>query len=256
MKRLKQDSSDIKMLAEKVAGYLVNAQRITFLTGAGVSKESGIPTFRDAQTGMWANYNPEELATPQGFKRDPKLVWQWYDFRRKLLGDAKPNPGHEAIVELEKFVPKVTVVTQNIDGLHQKAGSTDVVELHGSIKRFFCFDDRHDADDVPFGLEDPPLCHCGSMIRPGVVWFGESLPDGAFSRGIKECESSDVVFVVGTSALVQPAASLPYSAHRRGAKIVEVNMEATPITDLADVFLQGPSGETLPLVVASLKALK
>jgi NAD-dependent deacetylase len=251
-----QENSDLQKLADKVAKYLVNAQRVTFLTGAGVSKESGIPTFRDAQTGMWEKYNPQELATPEGFKRDPKLVWQWYDYRRKLLGAAEPNAGHRAIVEMESLVPKVSVITQNIDGLHQKAGSTDVTELHGSIKRFYCFEGGHDATNVPFDLEEPPRCHCGSMIRPGVVWFGEALPPHAMSRGLSECQTSEVVFVVGTSALVQPAASLPYAAHKRGARLVEVNPEETPITDITDVFLQGASGVTLPLVVAELRRLK
>ena len=246
----------MQALADQVATYLDKAQRVAFLTGAGVSKESGIPTFRDAQTGMWANYNPQELATPEGFKSDPKLVWQWYDYRRKLLGGAEPNPGHKAIVELESMVPKVSIVTQNIDGLHQKAGSSDVVELHGSIKRFHCFDRGHDAPDVPFDLEEPPLCQCGSMIRPGVVWFGESLPPHAMKRGLEECEKSEVVFVVGTSALVQPAASLPYAAHRRGAKLIEINPDETPITDIVDVFMQGPSGQVLPLVVAALRKLR
>ena len=251
-----REKSDMQTIAGRVARFLSEAERVTFLTGAGVSKESGIPTFRDAQTGMWANYNPQELATPEGFRNDPKLVWQWYDYRRKLLGDADPNPGHRAIVELESLVPKVTVVTQNIDGLHQKAGSSDVVELHGSIKKFYCFDGGHDAHDVPFDLEEPPLCKCGSMIRPGVVWFGEALPPHAMSRGLKECAESEVVFVAGTSALVQPAASLPYAAHRRGAKLIEVNPDETPITDIVDEFMQGPSGQVLPMVVAALKELK
>jgi NAD-dependent deacetylase len=251
-----REKSDMQTIAGRVARFLSEAERVTFLTGAGVSKESGIPTFRDAQTGMWANYNPQELATPEGFRNDPKLVWQWYDYRRKLLGDAEPNPGHRAIVELESLVPKVTVVTQNIDGLHQKAGSSDVVELHGSIKKFYCFDGGHDAHDVPFDLEEPPLCKCGSMIRPGVVWFGEALPPHAMSRGLKECAESEVVFVAGTSALVQPAASLPYAAHRRGAKLIEVNPDETPITDIVDEFMQGPSGQVLPMVVAALKELK
>lgn len=251
-----REKSDMQTIAGRVARFLSEAERVTFLTGAGVSKESGIPTFRDAQTGMWANYNPQELATPEGFRNDPKLVWQWYDYRRKLLGDAEPNPGHRAIVELESLVPKVTVVTQNIDGLHQKAGSSDVVELHGSIKKFYCFDGGHDAHDVPFDLEEPPLCKCGSMIRPGVVWFGEALPPHAMSRGLKECAESEVVFVAGTSALVQPAASLPYAAHRRGAKLIGVNPDETPITDIVDEFMQGPSGQVLPMVVAALKELK
>ncbi len=242
---------------DTAAKLLADAKHVTVLTGAGVSKESGIPTFRDAQTGFWEKHRPEDLATPEGFLKDPKLVWTWYDYRRKLLGGVKPNPGHEAIVELEKLIDTVTVVTQNVDGLHQRAGSTDVIELHGSITQFFCFDNQHDADDVPFDLETPPLCSvCGSMIRPAVVWFGEALPQKLLRRGISECEESEVILVVGTSSLVQPAASLPYSGYQRGAKIVEVNPDATPITEIAAVVLQGPSGEMLPEVVAALKQLK
>lgn len=241
---------------EKVAQFLAEAKRVIILSGAGVSKESGIPTFRDAQTGLWANFNPEELATPEGFLKDPPLVWKWYDHRRKLLEDAQPNPGHYAIVALEKFVPHLIVVTQNIDGLHQKAGSTDVVELHGSIRKFFCFDNAHDAKDVPYGLEEPPLCWCGSQLRPAVVWFGEALPSRLLMRAYAECENSDLLIVVGTSGLVQPAASLPFLGAQHGAKVVEVNPEETPVTDLADVFLKGPSGEVLPLVVAAVEKIR
>ena len=196
-------------------------------------------------------------ATPEGFLADPKLVWTWYDYRRKLLDNVEPNPGHQAIVDLERFVDKVTVVTQNVDGLHQRAGSTDVIELHGSIKKFYCFDHEHEALDVPFDLEEPPVCAvCGSMIRPAVVWFGEALPHKLLNRGIAECEESQVILVVGTSSLVQPAASLPLSGYHRGAKIIEVNPDATPLSRIAEVMLQGPSGEVLPKVVTSLKNLK
>lgn len=242
---------------DKVAELLSNAKRVTVLTGAGVSKESGIPTFRDAQTGFWENYRPEDLATPEGFLDDPKLVWTWYDYRRKMLEDVSPNPGHDAIVQLEKLIDKVTVVTQNVDGLHQRAGSSDVIELHGSIKRFRCFDNQHEAGDIPFDLQEPPVCSvCGSMIRPGVVWFGEALPEKHLRRGIAECEQSEVILVVGTSSLVQPAASLPISGYQRGAKIVEVNPDATPMSRMAEVVLQGPSGEVLPKVVARLNDIK
>ncbi len=252
-----QNGLDAQQAAvDEAAKALLEAKRVTVLTGAGVSKESGIPTFRDAQTGIWAEFNPEDLATPEGFLKDPPLVWKWYDHRRKLLGDAKPNPGHYALVELENLVPKVTIVTQNIDGLHQKAGSTDVVELHGNITRFHCFDNQHDAKDVPFELKEPPSCHCGSMIRPAVVWFGEALPSKAFTRGVTECEYSQVILVVGTSALVQPAASLPMAGYNRGAKIIDVNPEANPVTQISYVSLMGPSGEMLPKVVASLAKLK
>ncbi len=246
----------LQLTVDAAAQALSEAARVTVLTGAGVSKESGIPTFRDAQTGIWAEFNPEELATPEGFLANPPLVWKWYDFRRKLLGDAKPNPGHYALVELEKYVPKVTIVTQNIDGLHQKAGSSDVVELHGSITRFHCFDNQHEAKDVPYELEEPPSCHCGSMIRPAVVWFGEALPSKSFTRGVTECEYSQVILVVGTSALVQPAASLPMAGYNRGAKIIDVNPDTNPVTQISFLSLMGPSGEMLPKVVAALAKLK
>lgn len=257
---MKEKTPSLELLQpdiDKVAELLSTAKKVTVLTGAGVSKESGIPTFRDAQTGIWADFNPEDLATPEGFLKDPPLVWTWYDSRRRMLEDAKPNPGHEALVELEQYVPKVVVVTQNIDGLHQTAGSTDVVELHGSIKKFYCFDNQHDAPDVPYDLKEPPKCTtCGAMIRPGVVWFGEALPSRALTRGITECEYSQVVLVIGTSGLVQPAASLPLAGLAKGAKIVEVNPEETTVTEIAHVFLQGPSGKVLPKVVAKLKSIK
>jgi len=240
---------------EKVAKLVARAQMVVVLTGAGVSRESGIPTFREAQTGVWANYDPERLATPEGFLADPPLVWRWYDSRRAILADVKPNPGHYAIAEMEKIVAKVLVVTQNIDGLHAKAGSTDVIELHGNITEFHCFDAGHAADDVPFGLEAPPLCHCGSMLRPAVVWFGEALPTAAIHRSTREAQKADVVFVVGTSGLVYPAASIPYIAKDAGAALIEVNPEDTPHTDIADVFLRGPSGEILPRIIEACKSL-
>ncbi len=239
---------------EGVAKLVARAQKVVVLTGAGVSRESGIPTFREAQTGIWANYDPERLATPQGFLADPPLVWRWYDSRRAILAGVQPNPGHCAIAEMEKIVPDVLVVTQNIDGLHAKAGSSDVVELHGNITRFHCFDAEHSADEVPLGLEEPPRCHCGSMLRPSVVWFGEALPPAALHRSTREVQKADVVFVVGTSGLVYPAASIPYIAKDAGAILVEVNPEDTPHTEIADVFLRGPSGEILPRIVDACKS--
>jgi NAD-dependent deacetylase len=238
------DSQLIKRAAEKFA----LASSVVVLTGAGISKESGIPTFRDAQTGLWSKYNPEELATPQGFKQDPKLVWQWYDYRRKLVQAAKPNAGHQALVKLESLLPTV-IVTQNVDGLHVRAGSTDVIELHGSILRFFCFDNQHPADNIAVGLDQPPRCICGSFIRPAVVWFHEALPQEAFSRASQLMKEADVVLVVGTSGLVQPAASLPLVAKQHGAFLVEVNPERTPIGELADIFLCGAAGDVLPPLV-------
>lgn len=241
----------LEVKVKETVTLIQDASSVVVLTGAGVSKESGIPTFRDAQTGLWANYNPEELATPQGFMKDPPLVWSWYDFRRSKLNEVEPNPGHFAIAELEAKVGKLPVITQNVDGLHQRAGSTDVVELHGSIASFSCFDSRHPQADVPYGLKEPPKCSmCDSMLRPNVVWFGESLPQDAINRGYRECEGADLILVIGTSGIVQPAASLPYAGQSNGARLVEINPEPSLLTNSCDIFLQGKSGVVLPELVS------
>ncbi len=235
-----------------VVDKLRSSKKVVVLSGAGISKESGIPTFRDAQTGMWANYDPQKLATVSGFLSDPPLVWQWYDMRREIVGKTQPNAGHLALVQLESVIPSVVIVTQNIDGLHARAGSSDIIELHGNILRFKCFGTGHLHTDVPYGLKEPPHCQCGSMLRPDVVWFGENLPELALQRAFLETAAADVVLVVGTSGLVQPAASLPFHGKRSGACVVEVNPEETPLTDIADFFLQGPSGEILPQLIQAL----
>lgn len=250
------DSINSHAFIKETAELLKNARRVSILTGAGVSKESGIPTFRDAQVGLWENYRPEDLATPEGFLRDPDLVWQWYDSRRKKLQEVIPNPGHFAMAELEKFVPELTVITQNVDGLHQQAGSTTVLELHGSITTFRCFAKGHPiaTDNIEFGLKSPPKCDCGSPYRPGVVWFGESLPSDILNKAMKLAETSDIFVVAGTSGIVHPAASLPFVAVGAGAKVIEINPEETPITDTADIFLQGPSGAIWPKILGLLKS--
>jgi NAD-dependent deacetylase len=240
----------------RVAGLLKEADTAVFLTGAGVSKESGIPTFREAQTGLWANYNPEELATPSAFQRNPTLVWQWYDERRRQLASVKPNPGHLAIAELEKRPLHVIVVTQNVDGLHRLAGSSEVLELHGSIREFFCFDRRHPAADIPLGLSEPPRCHCGSLIRPGVVWFNESLPQEVFARAQKEISRASLLFVVGTSSLVYPAAGLPVLALQNKIPVIEINPDETPLSRSASIVLRGASGLVMPQIVSALTALQ
>lgn len=234
---------------EQAAKLLLRGGTAVFFTGAGVSRESGIPTFREAQTGLWAKYDPEELATPSAFKRNPKLVWQWYDERRRKLNEVKPNPGHLAIAALEKKLQRVLVLTQNVDGLHKVAGSSDVVELHGNIREFFCFDKRHKADAIPLGLAEPPLCYCGSLLRPAVVWFNEALPQAEFARAQKEIMNSSVLFVVGTSSLVQPAAGLPVLAWQNQIPIVEINPDDTPLSRNASIILRGASGEVLPRIV-------
>lgn len=232
-------------------------QSIAFLTGAGISAESGVPTFRDAQTGLWAKYRPEELATPGAFQLQPGVVWQWYQWRRELIAKVSPNAGHQAIAQLEQRVPNVHVITQNVDGLHQDAGSTDVVELHGRITRNFCFDCGEDYLDDTSSLEHPPTCKaCGGLVRPGVVWFGESLPEAALERAIKLCSEVDLVVVVGTSSIVQPAASLPFYSLRAGIPVVEINPTETPLTESATVSLRGNAAEVLPGLVKSILSEK
>lgn len=233
--------------------FLRKAKSIAVLTGAGVSQESGLRTFRDAQSGLWAQYRPEDLATPEAFRRNPKLVWDWYAARRKMAGDVKPNPGHFALAEMERRFPDFVLITQNVDGLHQRAGSLKVVELHGNIGRVKCFDCGLPAqswDDT--GSHVPRCVSCGGPLRPDVVWFGEMLPHLALETAIEAARQCDAFFSIGTSGLVQPAASLAFAALNRGALVVEINLEPTPLTEKADFFLQGKSGEILPELVEAL----
>ena len=244
------------MTLETIALRLKTAKRVVVFTGAGVSAESGIPTFRDAQTGLWAKYDPMELATPQGFEENPKLVWDWYEWRRELCRNAQPNPGHYALAELEKRVEHLVVITQNIDGLHRVAGSSDVIELHGNLKRDKCSRDgeiitRTDARAAENGLLKCP--HCGAFLRPDVVWFGESLPHDDLNRAYQESTHCDVFFSVGTSGLVEPAASLPRVAKQAGAFLVEINPDATPLSPMADAVVHAKSGEALPMLMKQLQ---
>ena len=238
---------------------LAQAQLVVAATGAGMSKESGIATFRDAQEGLWARYNPEELATREGFRANPPRVWGWYNFRRGLISRVAPHAGHRALAELEKLVPQVVVVTQNIDGMHRRAGSTMILELHGNIHRFKCFDNDHAVEiEVPVTESDgdlePPACvHCSSRIRPDVVWFGEMLPPGVFERAETLARSCDVMLVVGTSGLVQPAAGLPVSAQAAGATVIEINTRRSEITRHADIYLEGPAGVVLPELIDGVR---
>ena len=229
---------------------LQTAEKLTIMTGAGISAESGVPTFRDAQTGLWAKYDPQELATPTAFRRDPKLVWEWYAWRRELIAQAQPNAGHIALARLEKHLPTFTLITQNIDGLHRAAGSSDPIELHGNIARTKCFEDGRIVDSWPETDEVPPRCpHCGGLLRPDVVWFHESLPEQALNKAVAAAENCDLFFSIGTSALVQPAASLAHYARRSGAAIVEINLEPTPLTRNVDFVLRGPAAAILPTLV-------
>lgn len=230
------------------------ASSITVLTGAGVSAESGIPTFRQAQTGLWEKYRPDELATPQAFAANPHLVWQWYTWRRGLVRQALPNPGHYALARLELILQErhghFCLVTQNVDGLHQAAGSRNVVELHGNILRTKCSREGTAVDTWEESPELPPRCpNCGSYLRPDVVWFGESLPGEAIQKAWECASICDVLFSVGTSAVVEPAASIPYLAARRGATVVEINPMETPLSREAAYSLRGESGKILPALL-------
>lgn len=233
---------------------LAAASHAVILTGSGTSAESGVPTFRDAQTGLWARYRPEDLATPEAFARDPRFVWDWYEWRRGVVATVEPNAGHRAIAELQRCLPRVTLITQNVDGLHQRAGSADVIEFHGNLMRSKCSVEHCIVEIDRHEEASPPRCpNCGALVRPDVVWFGEPIPSVALERALAAVADCDLMMVVGTSAQVQPAASLAEQARSRGAVLVEVNPEATPLTPLADFVLSGPSGRLLPELVEALR---
>jgi NAD-dependent deacetylase len=239
--------SDLAILADARA-RLDAARAVAVLTGAGISAESGVPTFRGA-SGLWRTHRAEDLATPGAFARDPRLVWEWYDWRRGLVGAAEPNPGHRALVALERRVPAFTLVTQNVDGLHARAGSRNVIHLHGSLWMLRCVGCGAEREDRTAPLPAlPPRCACGALERPGVVWFGEPLPAGALERAAEAVATADVVLVVGTSAVVWPAAGLVPLALDRGVPVIEVNVEATTFSDRT-IGLRGPAGTILPRLV-------
>ena len=232
---------------------LCNSSRTVVLTGSGISAESGVPTFREAQTGLWERFDPQELATPEAFERDPKLVWDWYAWRRKLIAQAAPNPGHLALAALQDTSQNFTLVTQNVDGLHQRAGSRDVIELHGNILRTRCSVEGVEVDEYEES-ESPPVCHsCGAPLRPDVVWFGEMLPPGALDAASEAARGAALFLSVGTSSLVYPAAALPYEAFESGATLVEINPKDTPLTPHVDCALRGPAGDVLPRLIRQLR---
>jgi len=240
-------------VTRRLVERLSKAKTLAVLTGAGVSQESGVPTFR-GEEGLWRQHRAEELATWQAFETDPKLVWSWYDYRRQVVSDSEPNPAHAAIAELEKGYPHFSLITQNTDGLHERAGSTALVELHGSIWRARCTAEQtvHDLPESPL-TQIPPLCpDCGSLLRPDVVWYGEPLPMDAYERSHEIASSCDAMLVVGTSAVVHPAASLPLVAKHMGAFVVEVNPAYTPISALVDATLLGKAGDIMQELAAGV----
>ena len=242
--------SAILIPAELVA-RLRAARRVAVLTGAGISAESGVPTFREAQTGLWARYNPEELATPEAFRRNPRLVWEWYAWRQERVRQAEPNPGHLALVDLERRIAEFALITQNVDGLHRRAGSRQVLELHGNLFHVKCFDEDRPVENWPASEEIPPRCpRCGALLRPDVVWFGEMLPASVLRAAEQATANAEAFFSIGTSALVYPAAELPFAALRAGATVVEINPQPTPLSPHVTFSLNGPSGAVLPELMA------
>jgi NAD-dependent deacetylase len=226
------------------------AQYIAVLTGAGVSAESGIPTFRDAQTGIWAQFNPQELATPEAFRRNPRLVWDWYAWRRQLVEGAEPNPAHYALAAIEARVPNFALITQNVDSLHTRAGSRNLIELHGNLSRVKCFNEDRVVEHWQERDEPPPRCpQCGGLLRPDVVWFGELLPRAALDAAAEAAQRCDVFLSIGTSGLVEPAASLPRVALQSGATVLLINPEVPTRATPPLYAIGAKAGEILPALV-------
>lgn len=242
--------------APELIKRLAQARSVAVLTGAGISAESGVPTFRDPG-GLWEQFRPEELANVQAFLRNPDLVQRWYAYRRKLVREVVPNPGHYALVALERMVPDFTLITQNVDNLHQRAGSQRVVELHGNLLRSYCIDCGRPADEVDLEAAaegKPARCPaCSGLIRPDVVWFGEMLPEEALDQAFAACERAEVFLSIGTSAVVYPAAGLPLEAKRAGAYVAEINLQPSALASEMDVLLLGKAGEVLPALIDAVR---
>ena len=246
-------SASTSASVRRAAAALAKARHVCVLTGAGTSAESGIPTFRDAMTGLWSKFRPEDLATPDAFERDPQLVWGWYEWRRELVRGAEPNAGHHALAALAGRIPRLTLVTQNVDGLHQRAGSRGVIEYHGNILQDRCSVEQVVAQRSPGASQGLPHCAtCGGLLRPNVVWFGEMIPRDALLRADAAAQECDLFLSVGTSALVYPAAALAETALARGIPLIEVNPNPTDLSSRADWVLAGPSGRLLPELLRAL----
>jgi len=234
----------------RIREWMESACSVAVLTGAGISAESGIPTFRGA-AGLWRQYRPEDLATPEAFARDPKLVWEWYDWRRGLIAKAQPNAAHCALTRLERRVSDFTLITQNVDGLHDRAGSRNILKVHGDIWTVRCSACGKERQDLRPSIPDLPLrCACGALERPGVVWFGEPLPAEVWQRAETAAREAALFLVIGTAAVVYPAAGLANLAKSAGAKVVEINVAETPLSPFVDASLRGPAAEILPQLLS------
>ncbi|HOV89910.1 MAG TPA: NAD-dependent deacylase [Syntrophorhabdaceae bacterium] len=240
-------------MIDKAIERLKKTRSLLVITGAGISAESGIPTFRGAD-GLWENYRAEELATPWAFERDPETVWRWYDWRRGIIGKAEPNKGHLAIKRFEEIFENFFLITQNVDGLHAKTGIKNMVEIHGNLWRVCCTRDKRTfmLTEHPLKIV-PPVCECGSIVRPDVVWFGESIPGEYIQRSYEAMNRCDTLIVAGTSGVVYPVASFPQMVKDNGGFVIEVNIEETPISQIADISLYGASGDILPMLVKGLE---
>jgi NAD-dependent deacetylase len=235
---------------EKVRESLKESRKVMVISGAGISAESGVPTFR-GKDGLWRNYNAMELATPEAFARDPKLVWEWYNWRRELISKCSPNPAHITLAEIEKSKDEFLIVTQNVDGLHRIAGSKNIVEIHGNIWHTRCTKEHKVFENTQVPIYPiPPMCECGAMLRPHIVWFGEMLPMGEFGRAEHFLGTGglDVLLVIGTSALFPYIQSWAYTGRQMGALVVEINLEPSPISEFADISLIGKAGEIMPRI--------
>ena len=238
------------IISNKLRSLLQRVESVCVLTGAGISAESGVATFRGVD-GLWSKLKPEELANFDAFMRNPELVWEWYNYRRQIVHDVKPNPAHYALVRLEQLVKECTLVTQNIDNLHYRAGNKRVLELHGNIERSYCIDCRKFVKNVDITLEKkaPRCSSCNGLIRPDVVWFGEMLPEGVFEAATEAARQCELFLTIGTSAVVYPAAGLPMTARNQGAYVVEVNTEPTEISHTINETILGKAGEVLPQLI-------
>ncbi len=256
---------DVFPIPDNLVQTLAQAEKVVVFTGAGVSAESGISTFRDGNTGLWTRYSAHDLATPAAFKANPSMVWGWYEWRRAGVLNAHPNPAHQAIARLQEHFRDFALITQNVDDLHERAGSIGVTHLHGRLERARCFACLHPFQhpdgipDIPEGgceMQPPRCSRCDGNVRPGVVWFGEALPQPDWEHAMDMADQCDVLFSVGTSSLVYPAAALPQRALAHGATVVQVNPLPTPLDGTATFNLHGPAGVVLPAVVAALQAAR